>query len=172
MTDTCPDIFISYSSKDYNWVYTLATALNNCGYNVWWDRKLLPGQNFHEHIQNALDTARCVITIWSKTSIKSHWVLGESSQAQERKVLIPVLYQDIRIPTAFQALHNADMQDWDGDIDSTAFRQLLRAINSILKNKQEKGGVSTHTHKLVSNKNRGCSLAISITLSLIPCVST
>lgn len=162
MIDIKPDIFISYSSKDYDWVSTLAIALCNSGYNVWWDRKILPGQNFYEHIQSALDKAGCVITVWSENSVNSHWVLGESSQAQERKILIPVLYQTVRIPIGFHSLHNADLQNWDGNIEDKSFQQLLRAINSTLNHEISK----SQKYNSKQKNNRGCSVALTITLSI------
>lgn len=123
------DIFISYSREDKAWVSKLAKALESEGYAVWWDPKILPGQDFEEIIQDALIKAKCVITVWSKSSIKSIWVKDESSRAYERKVFVPILYHDVKPPMPFGRIHSANFQKWEGKINDPCFQQLLNAIN-------------------------------------------
>lgn len=128
MSDQIPDIFISYSSKDRAWVAGFAKVLTACGYRVWWDRELLPGENYHKEIENALNQSRCVVTVWSEHSVESKWVLAESGRADKRDVLIPVIYRPAVIPLAFDTSHNADLQHWQGDLNDVGFQQLLRSI--------------------------------------------
>lgn len=132
MGEAVYDIFISYSSKNHNWVLSLAQALKGCGFSVWWDRELLVGDNFYEEIEKALKQSRCVVTVWSEDSVKSKWVLGETSQADKREILVPVIHQVSDIPLAFHAKHNADLQDWGGDVNEANFQQLLRGIERVL----------------------------------------
>ena len=171
MSERIPDVFISYSSQDREWVAELARVLEGCGYNVWWDRELLPGQNFHRDIQDALDKARCVVTVWSENSIVSRWVQGESSQALERDVLVPVIYKSVRIPAGFHSIHNADLQNWDGDIDDTNFRQLCQAIDRVLHKPDDyKMGKIAHQNHFIDrfkNNKRGCSVTVSVALGII-----
>ena len=144
MSDQIPDIFISYSSKDRDWVAELAEVLTTCGYKVWWDRELLPGDNYHKEIDNVLNKARCVVTVWSEHSVESKWVLAESGRADKRGVLIPVIYRPAVTPLAFDTSHNADLQHWQGDRDDVGFHQLLRSIGRVTqKNPVSVGEVST-----------------------------
>ena len=72
------DIFISYSRKDKPWVKTLAATLVAEGYDVWWNPEILPGQDYETVIKEALESTKCVLTVWSKNSIESTWVQAES----------------------------------------------------------------------------------------------
>lgn len=133
MNEQAPDIFISYSSKDRAWVSGLANALEACGFNVWWDKDLLAGDNFYTEIEGMLDKAGCVVTVWSENSVKSEWVLPESKRGISRKAWVPVMYQPTSIPLAFDTRHHADLQAWRGDVNEECFQSLLRAIEKVLR---------------------------------------
>jgi len=65
------DIFISYANEDRERAGRLANALESCGWSVWWDRKIIAGQAFDEAIERELETAKCVVVLWSRNSIAS-----------------------------------------------------------------------------------------------------
>ena len=67
------DIFLSYAREDLRQAEQLASALASAGWSIWWNRTLLPGQNFDEVIQNEIDAAKCVLVLWSVTSVESRW---------------------------------------------------------------------------------------------------
>jgi hypothetical protein len=96
-----PDLFISYAREDRNRVRPLADALAAHGWSVWWDRQIQAGRTFDEVIAEALATARCVLVVWSKDSIGSSWVREEAEEGSRRKILIPVLIDDVRPPLGF-----------------------------------------------------------------------
>lgn len=98
------DIFISYSRKDRERIKPLAEALQKtCGWSVWWDVRIPAGKTFDEVIETALDKARCVIVVWSETSVKSHWVKTEAEEGRDRGILIPIAIDDITNSIGFQA---------------------------------------------------------------------
>lgn len=174
MSDQIPDIFISYSSKDRAWVAGFAKALSACGYKVWWDRELLPGENYHKEIETALNQSRCVVTVWSEHSVESKWVLAESGRADKRGVLIPVIYQPATIPLAFDTYHNADLQPWQGDLDDAGFQQLLRSIvrvtqkNPVSTGKTPATGFMTKPpKKILSDPSRHNLIVAGLVLCLI-----
>ena len=68
------DIFLSYERSDYPRAQKIAAALEQHGWSVWWDRKLMGGARFDKAIEHALSAARCVITLWSKGSVSSDWL--------------------------------------------------------------------------------------------------
>ena len=78
------DIFISYSSKDRPWVEQFAKVLAARGWSVWWDREIPTGQTFDTVIEQALESAKCAIVVWSEYSVASKWVRSEAADALER----------------------------------------------------------------------------------------
>jgi hypothetical protein len=58
-------IFISYSKEEPGPTLSLAKALEDLGYSVWWDVTLEPGDDFAEVIQTKLRSCAAAIVIWS-----------------------------------------------------------------------------------------------------------
>jgi formylglycine-generating enzyme required for sulfatase activity len=126
------DIFISYAKEDRGKAKDIAEALKRQGFSVWWDRSILPGETFDTVIEEALDAAKCVIVLWSRTSVSSDWVRTEASEGDRRSILIPVLIDDVKIPLAFRRIQAADLRDWEGKLPHLGFDNLLKAVAGIL----------------------------------------
>src|SRR5437899_2043766 len=94
------DIFFSYATDDRLRTRRLVEALEAQGWSVWWDRTIPPGETFDSVIEKALDRARCVVVLWSKTSVSSDWVKTEAAEAARRRILVPVLIDDVAVPLA------------------------------------------------------------------------
>ncbi len=122
------DIFISYSSADRERAHLFARVLEQRGWSVWWDREIPPGRAYDDVIEEALEAAKCVVVLWSKTSTASGWVKNEASDAMQRKVLIPALIDaGVKIPLEFRRLQAADLSRWQGEA-SPEFQQFCDAI--------------------------------------------
>ena len=48
------------------------------GRAVWWDKHIAPGKAFDRAISQALDTAKCIVVLWSNNSVTSDWVMEEA----------------------------------------------------------------------------------------------
>src|SRR4029434_434237 len=126
------DIFISYSRADKDRAELLAEAFSREGWSVWWDREIPPGKSFDETIENALNSARCVIVLWSKDSVSSRWVKTEAAEGAARGILVPAFIDKVQIPLEFKRIEAADLTDWQGDSPHSEFDQLLKTVASIL----------------------------------------
>ena len=126
------DIFISYARADKDRAEHLAEAFSRQGWSVWWDREIPPGKSFDETIENALNSARCIIVLWSKDSVSSRWVKTEAAEGAERGILVPALIDKVQIPLEFKRIEAADLSDWQGDSPHSEFDQLLKTVASIL----------------------------------------
>jgi len=73
------DIFISYAREDHTKTKVLAEALEQKGFTVWWDPKIVAGAQFDQVIKRELDAAKCIVVLWSKASVKSRWVKDEAN---------------------------------------------------------------------------------------------
>jgi hypothetical protein len=127
-----PHIFLSYATADRSVAGTLATALSHEGFNVWWDRTIPPGKSFDEVIEHALDSARCVIVLWTNSSASSNWVRAEAAEGLRRGILVPVMMEDVRIPLEFRRIQAANLTDWQQSPDHPGFRSLLNSLASVV----------------------------------------
>lgn len=128
-----PDIFISYSQKDKKWVGHFASTLESLGYDIWWDTELITGQSWSPEIHKQLDSAKCVITVWSQNSATRPWVQAESTEAMQRGILVPIRIDNVRIPMPFNTLQTGDFATWKGDVNSAEFQKLIIAISQYTK---------------------------------------
>ncbi|MCP4042472.1 MAG: TIR domain-containing protein [Gammaproteobacteria bacterium] len=131
------DIFISYARQDQPWVQMLVRKLEEENLTVWWDRTIPPGKTFEEVITEALDKAKCVIVIWSKTSIGSQWVKAEAEEGRGRGVLYPVSIDETKPPLVFRHIQAAQLADWDGKAAHPQFRLLINSIRDVVRGNLE-----------------------------------
>ena len=89
------DIFISYAQKAPEPTQTLAAELAALNYSVWFDQRLLPVDTFVEVINQELDDAKAVITIWTPPALKSRWVKAEAARAERKGKLINIHTPDV-----------------------------------------------------------------------------
>jgi hypothetical protein len=122
------DIFLSYAKEDRERASNLATALQAVGWSVWWDRNIQVGQAFDQVIEHALDSAKCVVVLWSKYSISSEWVKNEAASAAERGKLVPALIDDVRMPLEFRRKQTANLIGWEQDPSDPGFQALCGGI--------------------------------------------
>jgi adenylate cyclase len=126
------DIFVSYSRQDRARVAPLVAALEAEGWSVWWDPEISPGDEFDSLISRELESARTLIVVWTPKSVDSRWVRGEARDAADRGVLVPVRFEQARLPIDFRAVHATDLDDWNEDAQSGAFRSLFKALEAKL----------------------------------------
>jgi hypothetical protein len=116
------NVFISYARQDRSLAEGLARDLEGRGYRVWWDAELVGSDDFQDVILVALTKARAAVVIWSKASVKSHFVRDEARYALHYKKLVAVKEPGLEvldIPFGFQGQHTDDVSNRD---------QIVRAI--------------------------------------------
>jgi adenylate cyclase len=127
------DIFISYARSDRARVAPLVAAIEARGWSVWWDPAIAAGQQFDDQIDTELQAASAVLVVWTATSVASRWVRGEARDAAERGILIPVRFDDARLPIDVRAIQTTDLDKWGEDPASAPFQDLLRSLESVIK---------------------------------------
>jgi tetratricopeptide (TPR) repeat protein len=131
------DVFISYAREDKPCAVLIAQALERKGLSVWWDRNVPPGKSYDRMIGEALDSAKCILVLWSQRSVASDWVKDEAEEGNRRGVLVPALIEEVRVPLGFRRLQTANLVGWMGDDDLPEFQDVVSAVKSHL-NKQGK----------------------------------
>jgi hypothetical protein len=94
------DIFISYSSKDRAVALRVRDALQEAGYDVFWDQATPAGQDWDSWIRERLTGAKLVVALWTKASVASPNVRHEAIIAREAGKLLPVMVDELA-PTDF-----------------------------------------------------------------------
>ncbi|HYI09120.1 MAG TPA: TIR domain-containing protein [Thermoanaerobaculia bacterium] len=136
------DIFISYAREERVRVEALAAVLERCGWSVWWDKHLRLGREFSPEIERELQAARCVIVLWSRSSVASKWVVIEASEGRERGILVPVLIENVSPPIEFKRLHTANLVHWNPSVRHPDLDELLAELRRML------GGDASHAADL------------------------
>jgi hypothetical protein len=129
-------VFISYSREDYETARLLADALEEglgaLRHSVWWDRKIRAGRDFNAEIDTALDTAGCVIVLWSEHSVGSTWVRAEATVGLERGVLLPLRLDDSRPSTIFRVLQTLPLRTYEQGLNAEDVTATLTFVEDLL----------------------------------------
>jgi hypothetical protein len=149
------DIFLSYKREDRPHARSLAEALQEAGWSVWWDPQLRAGEHFDDAIERELKSAKCVIVVWSKGSVSSQYVKDEAAYALDLNKLIPVTIDDVKPPFRYQRLQTESLAGWNGSQGFPAFKKILEDIASVIggrpvksrKRRSEKDDVSASSTK-------------------------
>jgi Domain of unknown function (DUF4062)/TIR domain len=128
-----PEIFVSYAHEDAAMAESIATRLGKERWSVFWDREIPVGLTWDDIVEKALDTAKCVVVLWSSTSRDSEWVRIEANEGAERGILAPALLEDVKIPLRFRRIQAANLAGWTPQANDTpGLLALLAAIRRCL----------------------------------------
>jgi hypothetical protein len=107
-----PTAFFSYSREDSEFALRLAEDLKAAGAAVWLDQlDIAPGERWARAVQEALQNCPRVLVILSPASVGSNHVEDEVNFAlDEQKAVIPVFYQDCKVPFRLRPLQYVDFR--------------------------------------------------------------
>ena len=134
------DIFLSYAEEDREVARRVAGLLEASGWSVWWDRRIPAGKTWRDIIEEAIAGMRCMVVLWSRHSVDSDWVSEEAEEGRARKVLVPVLLEQVMPPLGLRSIQAADLSGWDGSPDAPGARQLVADLAALLGQRLPSGG--------------------------------
>ena len=129
------ELFLSYAHEDRDRAKNLAHHLEKQGWTVWWDRKIIAGQTFDQVIEHELETAKCVVILWSEHSVSSEWCKTEAAYAAERGVLVPAMIDRVKLPLEFRRRQTADLVGWNSDPSHGGYQALIDGIAATITGK-------------------------------------
>ena len=128
------DVFVAYSSRDRKFSTNLVEILEESGFGVFFDVNIAAGDLWRDKIFSALDRAKVVIVLWSKSSVQSEWVRAEADMAVHEKKILPILIDKIDIPLGFRTIHTLDLSDFEeypSLKEHPQFQYLVKSISLI-----------------------------------------
>ena len=131
MPDT-RDVFISYARPSEDQAHRIAELLREAGFTVWRDDELPAHRAYSDVIEERLKSAKAVVVLWSAESAKSHWVRAEADTAREAGTLVQATLDSSLPPMPFNQIQCADLNGWDGDTDSAAWRKLEGSVAALV----------------------------------------
>ena len=123
-------VFLSYSRGDLAAARPVIDLLAAAGLDVWWDGRLEGGENFLKTTEAALESADCVVVLWSATSVDSHWVRDEAQRGRERGCLVPLSLDGTMAPLGFRQFQLLDISGWNGDPTASHAERILVAVHA------------------------------------------
>ncbi len=127
------DIFFSYKREDLEQITHFYNALERIGYNISWDQKIPPGQDWDTWIKGELGQSRAVVVFWTPNSIGTNNVQHEARIAHKDGKLIQVLLTPLEIkqyPLGLDSQQAIELAGWNGDASDPAWKKLLSAIEA------------------------------------------
>jgi adenylate cyclase len=131
------DVFVSYARHDKARVAPVVAAIEAQGWSVWWDPEISPGQEFDDQIDAEIAAALAVLVVWTPVSVASRWVRGEAREAAERGILVPVRFEQARLPMDVRAIHTTDIDGWAENPASPQAQEFLRALGVLIARSQK-----------------------------------
>lgn len=128
------DVFISYKAEDRSRVEPLVDALEAEGLKVWWDARVSGGDAWRETIAKQLESAGCVIVVWSKRSTgpEGRFVRDEASWAQRRNTYLPITIDKVDPPLGFGETQALALRAWKGDAADPRYVAISNCVHSLL----------------------------------------
>lgn len=89
------------------------------------------GDDFGTHIRQQLDAARCIVVLWSRTSIASRVVRHEATAGLDGR-LVPVLIESVEPPIEFRQIDAVDLSRWDREPPDDELNRLVDSISAVV----------------------------------------
>jgi serine/threonine protein kinase len=120
-------VFISYSRQDTDYVLALRDFLTSNGFQVWVDDQIESGDQWFNHINDAIKSAAAVLIVMTPDAESSEWVQKEILLAKRySKAIFPILLRGDEFPILID-LQFVDARD--GELPGADFhRRLARSI--------------------------------------------
>ena len=149
------DIFISDAHEDHDRAKALADALQRQGWEVWWDRTMSPGMRYREEIAKQLQSAGCVVVLWSREGLQSDFVIDEAEDGKRRGILVQVLLDNVEPPHGFRQINWGNLSKWTDSLAAPEFVEVCAGISRLVVPKKQHSpgmGASTPAFKHVPPK--------------------
>ena len=134
------DVFLSYLRRDFERARRIFDFLGRQGWKVFMDEDMPNATRWEEYIFQHLESATCILVLWSQSACDSEWVRREASSALTRGKLLHVRCDACMPPDKFSEYQAADLSLWNGAIGDSEWLKVLAGVASHVGSK---GAVGT-----------------------------
>mgnify|MGYP003186406817 FL=1 len=133
------DVFISYSSKDFDKVNSVKNILEINGISCWMAPQCIPsGSSYAKEIPMAIKNCKVFLLMLTSKSQESQWVPKEVSLAlSETKCVIPFVIEDCILTDMFNFFLTDVQRYYAFDLQSDSLRELIERIKFECNKKSE-----------------------------------
>ncbi len=170
MEEAKTKVFISYSHHNRDICHRIAACMEKTGeLSVWYDKGLIPGEEYRKRIAAAIRAVDYFIVLLSEKSVCSDWVLDEVEYAKKlRKKILPIWIEKVELPEnldmILQRYHSLfwHLRTSDSQFESMLFATLLHKPEknegkSLLGNGNEfSEAENERMRELLEKENQGC----------------
>ena len=124
------DVFISYSSKDFDKVNNVKNILEINGISCWMAPQCIPsGSSYAQEIPTAIRNCKVFLLMLTSKSQESQWVPKEVSLAlSETKCVIPFVFEDCVLTDMFNFFLTDVQRYYAFELQSDSLRELIERI--------------------------------------------
>jgi hypothetical protein len=143
------DVFVSYSRQDKARAAQFVQLLEGYGWDVFWDQETRAGTIWPKVLEDELGLARCLLVLWTASSVASRWVRIEAYEALQNDKLLPVRLENVKPPMEFRQTQTFDLLGWTGDHNDPRLDHLIADFCVLTKLGPRKGTVGPATLNVV-----------------------
>lgn len=108
----CETVFLSYSREDFEIAGRVVKLLNDEGITTFWDTEIRNGLNWEAALEEKLKNVKCVLVLWSNTSVSSSWVREEADFGRSRQVLVAANIDGCKLPFGYRVYQTDSLAGW------------------------------------------------------------
>lgn len=127
------DVFLSYSRQDKARAAQFVELLEDHGWDVFWDQETRAGTLWPKVLEDELNQARCLLVLWTASSVTSRWVRIEAYEALQTDKLLPVRLEKVKPPMEFRQTQAFDLIGWAGERDDPRLAYLIADLCAFAK---------------------------------------
>jgi len=131
-------VYLSYAAQDATLADQIVAALAGSGITVGPTHppQQPPGV---KQVARELTSAKCVVVLWSDSSVQDDLVLAEADYARSRDIVVSAVIGKPLLPLGFRDVWSANLTHWTGGRDSEAFLVLKRLVEARLNPNSPQG---------------------------------
>lgn len=128
------DVCILYARADASDIPSaIESALAEFDLSVWWDKEIFEG-DYRQVLKEEIESAGCVVPIWSKAAPDSAHLPDELAIAKIQGVpIVPIRIHSGPAPMGFGTLQATDVLGWKGELDHEQLPAFLLRVRKTLE---------------------------------------